>query len=66
MKDNEALRSVLNRQQVVLGSSLSFDRGAFGCNRSMEIGTARPAITFKPFERIYPLNKETQSISVES
>ena len=64
MKDNAALRAVLNRQQVVLGSSLSFDRGNFGCGRSLGIGTSHPAITFKPFERIYPLNKETQSISV--
>ena len=63
MKDNAALRAVLNRQQVVLGSGFSLDQSSFGCGRSVGIGTSQPAITFKPFERVYPLNKETQSFS---
>lgn len=66
MKDNAALRAVLNRQQVVLGGGLSFDRDRFSCNRSVSIGTEHPAITFKPFERVYPLNKDIRRTSVES
>ncbi len=65
MNNNTTLKEALNRQFVALATYMPLDRGIFECKRSEQIGANKPSVSFRSFERAYPLFRETPSMPVE-
>ena len=66
MKNRSTLKAVLNRQLVALGSYMPLESGLFDCRKDADLGSRAKTISFKPFERAYPLMKEADSLPVET
>ena len=65
MNNNITLKEALNRQFVALSTYMPLDRGNFDCKRSDQTGANRPSVSFRSFERAYPLFRDTSSMPVE-
>ena len=61
-----ALKEALNRQFVTLGSYMPLERGLFECRQAEGLASEPQTISFKPFERAYPLVRRTQPFSLET
>lgn len=66
MKESLTLKAVLNRQYIALGTRMPLERGLFECKGAGRIGTLTPSVTFKPFERVYPLKKDATLKPIEN
>ena len=66
MNNSITLKGVLNRQFVALTTHLPLESGAFEYKRSEAIGSKKPSISFKSFERAYPVFQDSSSSTLES
>jgi len=66
MNHNTTLKEALNRQFVALATYMPIDSGLFECKRSEQIGANKPSISFKSFERVYPVYEDTPSMPVDA
>lgn len=65
MNNNITLKEALNRQFVALSTYMPLDHGNFDCKRSEQIGANKPSVSFRSFERAYPLFRDTPSMPIE-
>ena len=65
MNSNITLKEALNRQFVALATYMPLDNGVFECKRDGRVGGEKPSVSFKSFERAYPLFRDTSSAPVE-
>lgn len=61
MRNDITVKSVLNRQYVVVGSLPSIGESIFERRRSGAVFGDSPRVSFKPFERVYPIALESDS-----
>lgn len=66
MNTNITLKEALNRQFVALNSFMPIERGLFSCRRATGLGEETPSVSFKPFERAYPIYEGTHSQPLEA
>ncbi len=66
MNSNTTLKEALNRQFVALATYMPIDNGLFECKRSEQIGCNKPSISFKSFERAYPVFSDAHSTPVDA
>ncbi len=66
MNNSTTLKEALNRQFVALATYAPLDSGHFDCKRSEQIGSNKPSISFKSFERAYPVFQDSSSMHVEA
>ena len=66
MNRNTTLKEALNRQFVALSTYMPIDNGLFECKRSEQIGSNKPSISFKSFERAYPAFNDAPSMPVDA
>ena len=65
MNNSTTLNEALNRQFVALATQIPLESGLFDCKRSKQIGSNRPSISFKPFEKAYPISRGTAKMTLE-
>jgi hypothetical protein len=66
MNNSITLKEALNRQFVALTTHLPFESGSFEYKRSEAIGSNKPSISFKSFERAYPVFQDSSSSTLEA
>ena len=66
MNNSITLKEALNRQFVALTTHLSLESGAFEYKRSEAIGSNKQSISFKSFERAYPVFQDSSSSTLEA
>lgn len=66
MNNSITLKQALNRQFVALTTRLSLESGAFEYKRSEAIGSKKQSISFKSFERAYPVFQDSSSSTLEA
>ena len=66
MNNSITLKEALNRQFVALTTHLSLESGAFEYKRSEAIGSKKQSISFKSFERVYPVFQDSSSSTLEA
>jgi len=66
MNANITLKEALNRQFVALNSFMPVQRGFFQCHRVAGLGGENPSVSFKPFEKAYPIYEDARSEPVEA
>lgn len=65
MNNSITLKEALNRQFVALATYMPLESGVFEYKRSEPIGSSKPSISFKSFERAYPVFRDTSSATLE-
>ena len=66
MNNSITLKQALNRQFVALTTHLPFESGSFEYKRSEAIASNKPSISFKSFERAYPVFQDSSSSTLEA
>ncbi len=66
MNNSIILKEALNRQFVALATHVPLESGVFECKRSEAIGSNKPSISFKSFERAYPVFQDSSSATLEA
>ena len=66
MNNSITLKQALNCQFVALTTRLSLESGAFEYKRSEAIGSNKQSISFKSFERAYPVFQDSSSSTLEA
>jgi len=66
MNNSITLKEALNRQFVALTTHVPLESGAFEYKRSEAIGSNKPSISFKSFERAYPVFQDLSSSTLEA
>ena len=66
MNNSITLKEALNRQFVALTTHLPLESGAFEYKRSEAIGSNKPSISLKSFERAYPVFQDSSSSTLEA
>lgn len=66
MNNSTTLKEALNRQFVALTTHLPLDCGSFEHNRTDSLGSDKPSISFKSFERAYPVFQDFSAAKLET
>ena len=66
MNNSIMFKEALNRQFVALTTHLSLESGTFEYKRSEAIGSNKQSISFKSFERAYPVFQDSSSSTLEA
>ena len=66
MNNRITLKEALNPQFVALTTHLPLESGAFEYKKSEVVGSNKPSISFKSFERAYPVFQDSSSSTLEA
>lgn len=66
MNNSITLKEALNRQFVALATHVPLEGGVFEYKRSETIGSNKPSISFKSFERAYPVFQDCSAATLEA
>ncbi len=66
MNNSTTLKEALNRQFVALATHMPLESGLFEYKRSEQIGSNKPTISFKSFERAYPVFEDSANVPLEA